>query len=317
MYRENFYDVIASTGQKINTVVIPKNSGLKAYVSGVLAESGLDLQDAVQTGKNKLVLKDLTFILKRGEDVPQVVCDYAARGVPVLGITGDDLYDEFRLREPTTCLKLENTYDWFDPSASYKRPALCFINKEGDMASVPLEARIAINKKYPLTSRDYLAKSAMLKGKTFKETSYAGDVELAVSDCAADCAIDIVYTGTTLSSNKLKVADIVRFSDIAVISPFGKEESSLAVALNTEYGKLKQRLEYPTGSFTSEMLKDIDKVTSKGAEEWGELVKAFKKQPDPDFVGEAADVTYVLMAMLVKRGVPLDSLAGEMSKRQK
>ncbi len=317
MFRENIYDVIKKTGENVSALVIPKNSGLRGYAEEVLKDAGLDLKKARLVSKNKLRLDDLTIILKRGEDIPQTVVDAARRGEFVLGITGDDLYDEYRLREPGSILQIENTYDWFDENARYLRPALCLINKSGCAKDIPLEAKIAINAKYPYTSRDYLDKSPNVAGRKFIQTQYWGDVELTVSEGTHDCAIDIVYSGETLERNSLSVADIVRFSDLVVISPLRKEDDMFARALRKEYMELTQRLQYPTDSFTSKMLQEIDIIASKGAEEWGELIKALKKESDLAMLGELADVQYVIMAMMVKRGIPLDTLAEEMLRRQR
>ena len=57
MYRENIYDVMEATGEKISTLVIPKNSGLKGYAWKVLREAGLKLDDTEQVAKNKLRLQ--------------------------------------------------------------------------------------------------------------------------------------------------------------------------------------------------------------------------------------------------------------------
>ena len=73
MYRENIYDVMNATGEKISTLVIPKNTGLRGYAWKVLKEAGLKLDDAKQVGKNKLKLGDLSLVLKRGEDIGKKV----------------------------------------------------------------------------------------------------------------------------------------------------------------------------------------------------------------------------------------------------
>jgi len=226
MYQENIYEVIENTGENVSTLVIPKNTGLKGYAWKVLKQAGLDLNEAVEVVEDTLRVGDLTLIQKRGEDIPQLVVDYATRrGEAVLGITGDDLYDEFRLRFPDNPLRIENTYDWFDPNARYLRPAMCFINRSGSIGDVPLEARIGVNAKYVYTSRDYLTKSPLMQGRDFDVVIYNGGVEMTVADRTTDCAIDTVYSGKTLGKNGLSVVDIVRFSDLVVVSPLGGNRS--------------------------------------------------------------------------------------------
>ena len=117
MYRENIYDVIKATGEKVSTLVVPKNNGLKGYAWEVMKESGLDLESAKELEKGKLKVGDLTVLLRRGEDIPQIVVDEFNNGNIILGLTGDDLYDEYRFRNPNSPLEVENTYDWFDENA--------------------------------------------------------------------------------------------------------------------------------------------------------------------------------------------------------
>lgn len=223
MYRENIYDVMSGTGHRISKLIIPKNTGLKGYAWEVLREAGLKLDDAQEVARNKLRLNDLGIILKRGEDIPQLVMDYAERGEVVIGVTGDDLFDEYRLGNPNHRLKVENTYDWLDENARFKRPALCLINGTGNVGDVPLEARVAINGKYQHTSGDYLTKSPEMKKRRFERRIYFGDVEITVAEGTSDCCIDVVYSGETIDANNLKVIEIVRFSDIVAISPLKRD----------------------------------------------------------------------------------------------
>jgi len=316
MYRENIYDVMNATGEKISTLVIPKNTGLRGYAWKVLKEAGLKLDDAKQVGKNKLKLGDLTLVLKRGEDIPQLVMDYLTRNSEVvLGVTGDDLYDEFRFRVSQNPLKIENTYDWFDENARYFRPTLCFINRTGNAEDVPLEARIAVNAKYEFTSSEYLRNSPLTKGRVFIKTSYSGDVEITVAEGTNDCCIDTVYSGKTLDENGLKVIQKIRFSDLVVISPLKRDESLFGKVMSKEYEQVKTKKEFPTDSYTSKLLADPEKVTRKANEELYELIQAFYGRGD--FVGESADVMYAINLMLVSAGYSLNDIAKEMAKRQK
>ena len=147
MYHENIYRIIEATGKQINTIIIPKNTGLKGYAWKVLKKAGLNLEEAQKVSRTELRLGDLRLWLRRGEDIPQIVQDEKERGNAVLGVTGDDLYDEYRLRDPENTLKVENTYDWFDndpkTGAKYFRPALFMIGKSPETEKVPLEVRVS------------------------------------------------------------------------------------------------------------------------------------------------------------------------------
>ena len=221
MYRENIYDVVKGTGENVSTLVIPKNSGLKGYAWKVMEEAGLKLKSAEEIGKNKLKVGDLTILLRRGEDIPQIVVDEFARGKLVLGLTGDDLYDEYRLRNPENPLRIENTYDWFDESARFFRPTLCLVNRTGNGEDIPLEARVAVDSKYERTSRNYLQTSALFNGKKPSVLVYNGDLESTVASGTNDCCIDVVYSGSTLQQDGLGIVQKIRFSDLVVISPLG------------------------------------------------------------------------------------------------
>jgi phosphoribosyl-ATP pyrophosphohydrolase len=318
MYQENIYGIIEGTGEKVSTLIIPKNSGLKGYAWKVLKQAGLDLDEAVEVAENTSRIGELTLIQKRGEDIPQLVVDYAVkRGEVVLGVTGDDLYDEFRLRFPDNPLKVENTYDWFDEKAKYLRPALCFINKTGNAEDVPLEARVAINTKYEVTSRDFLVKSPLVQERNFDVAVYNGDVEITVAEGTADCAIDAVYSGKTLDKRDLRVIDRVRFSDLVVLSPLKQDASLFDRAMTKEYAQVLDRLQRPTDSYTSRLLADPEKLARKSNEEMLELILAVLGVGDGKVIPEAADVMYTVNMLLAKANVSLDDVAREMSKRQK
>lgn len=313
MYRENIYDVMNATGEKISTLIIPKNSGLN-YFGQVLKEAGLNLDEAKKVGKDKMELNGLTLVLERGEDVPRVVMDFRDMGEVVLGITGDDLYDEFGLRNPDNMLRVENTYDWCDSEAKFGRPALCLINSTGRIEDIPLEAAVAINSKYLYTARQYLRDSQVSGGRTFRETIYEGNVEGRVEQ-GKDCGIEIVYSGRSLEEKQLEIADVVRLSDLVVISPLGSRESLIGNTMEREYQQILSRLRNPTDSYTSELLQDCDKIARKLIEEAYELGQAlFGRGNVPS---EAADLIYALNIAAVKGDVTLEQLAEEMAKRQK
>ena len=234
MYRENIYDVINAVGEPISALVIPKNTGLKGYAWKVLKEAGLDLKKAQQLDKSTLKLGNLILWLRRGEDIPQIVADEFRNGRVVLGLTGYDLLDEYRLRNPDNTLKVENTYVWYVEEARFRRPALSLINITGQIKDVPLEAFVALNTKYEYNGRLYLSKSPLLISRKYQLKIYFGDLEDRVAKNAADCCIDTVYSGSTIDENGLKVIELIRFSDLVVISPLRKDSQGLLEKLAVE-----------------------------------------------------------------------------------
>ena len=239
MYRENIYDVINATGERVSALLVPINRRLKAYTWKVLGEAGLKMDEAKQIAEDTLEVGGLKLVLRRGENIPQAIVEFARKGEVVLGITGDELYDEKRLQRPNSILRVENTYDWFDEAAKFYRPALCLFNRTGNAGDIPRLKNwnsssilnspklptAALNEKYLETSKNYLQKSpltgdikmwrSMIEGGSNMESYVKRDGKRR----GADCGIDIVYTGKTLKELGLKIVDIVRFSDLVVVSP--------------------------------------------------------------------------------------------------
>lgn len=70
------------------------------------------------------------------------------------------------------------------------------------------------------------------------------------------------------------------------------------------------------GSYTCYLLDaGIDKILKKVAEESGETIIAAKNGDSAEVVNEAADLIFHLMVLLVKSGIPLESLTGELRRR--
>lgn len=215
MYRERivqFYPL----GQGV--LVIPKNPGLKGYAWKVLKEAGLEPSKWDKTVDTIVQDNWLTVLLRRGEDIPQVVLDENEMGRIAIGLTGDDLFDEYRMRKSKHGLRVLNTYDWFDPEARFLRPALCLINKSGNVNDLPLEVKVALNGKYEITGRNYLANDTKMEGKSFIVTTFEGNLEDALARGSYDCCIDTIYSGRSIDKRELKVADIIRFSDLVLIT---------------------------------------------------------------------------------------------------
>ncbi len=194
------------------TVFVPTNSGLQ-YVR----DRGLDFL------KEKFSGLELNIQEQRGEYIPELVNSLYEDREPVIGITGEDLFDNFlfekygspvnkRLFFKNLSLRNKGPYE----NAFLGLPALCILGKGGIALDKFVEAypnvrysevrqlraaelqepdfngkRIAIPKRYeaPIRSRVRLngAELLLLDGKV--------DVTAARGD--ADYAIDIVLTGRT------------------------------------------------------------------------------------------------------------------------
>lgn len=316
MYRENIYEVIERTGEKITTLVVPKNSGLKGYAWNVLKEAGLEVDNAVEVSEYRLKVGDLTLLLRRGEDIPKDIFEFFQKGELMLGVTGDDLFDEFQLRQPNSGLKVVNTYDWFDTNARYFRPATCFISRTGRFEDIPDSARAGVNAKYLLSSRMYFEGTTQLRGKTLAVSEYTGGVDESVADGRNDFCIDVVYAGDTVDRLGLKViGEPIRFTDLVVIGPF-REVSPIGEAMEREYVTLSERLKNPSGSYTSRLLQGEEGgMRRKLGEEALEVVMA--AFGEGNLVEELADLEYAKAGVMVNHGITLEQLASVMMARQK
>ena len=221
MYREKFYDVLGAIGERVDLVVVPKNSGLKGYVWKVLKEAGFDLEKARKVSETKLDMDGLTVLLRRGEDVPRIVEVERRVGRFAVGVTGDDLFDEYRYGNPNNRLSLVNTYDWDDENAEFRRPTMCLMVRNDQVLAAPSEINLGINSKYECTGRLYLATSDVVKGLRMNIETFDGDLEETVERfCIAMC-IDNVYSGKTRRDANLDIVERIRASDVSVIAPAG------------------------------------------------------------------------------------------------
>ena len=217
MFRERIGQFIAEDRA---TLYVPKNSGLNEYVWDILRIVGVREDGAFERSDQSSGKLDI--LTARGEDIPQRVDDCGHRGEVAYGLTGDDLFDEYILAAMHSPLAVLNTYDWYDPSAQYNRPALCLMNPTGELPSPGSKVSVAVNKKYERTSRRYLSERFGASDVHCNVVTYAGDTENTVREGTHDWCIEVVYRGekspdSAMVQTGLKVAEIVRFSDISLI----------------------------------------------------------------------------------------------------
>ena len=289
---------------------IPKNSGLHEYVNNLLSEIGVSAGGEFTRADESV--GTLEIISARGEDVPQRVDDCLLRGEVAYGLTGDDLFDEYMLGADDSPLGVLNTYDWFDPSAQFYRPALCLLNREGQIPDSSAMVSIAVNKKYELSSRQYLSQRFQASKLQISIAAYAGDTENTVAEGTHDWCIEVVYRGerspaSAMSKTGLKVAEVVRFSDISLI---GRE---IVNPWEEEYRRISAVAQKPTGSNTSKLLADSNAICKKVGEESAEFVRAFTQETGiPE---EFNGVVYALMAAAAKQQVPWREIEADLKSR--
>jgi len=289
---------------------IPKNSGLHEYVNNLLSDIGVSDRGAFTRADESV--GTLEIISARGEDVPQRVDDCLLRGEVAYGLTGDDLFDEYMLGAGNSPLGVLNTYDWFDPNAQFYRPALCLLNHEGRIPDSSVMVSIAVNKKYELSSRQYLSQRFQSSKLQISIVAYAGDTENTVAEGTHDWCVEVVYRGerspaSAMSKTGLKVAEVVRFSDISLI---GRE---IVNPWEEEYRRISAVAQKPTGSSTSKLLADSNAICKKVGEESAEFVRAFTQEKGiPE---EFNGVVYALMVAAAKLQVPWQVIEADLKSR--
>ncbi len=277
-------------------VLLPKNSGLK--------EKSLEaLQKAGFLGKG---IKALEF---RGEDIPFLVERFSFEGEPVFGITGRDLFQEYRM-ENQSRLSVIQCFEWQDQLFMFEKPCLCLLSKPGKKWRE--KNIVAVNRKYRRISENFLEKFRR-DGIRIETIEVNGNTELAVSDGLADKCIEIVCSGKSFKKQGLEVEEKVFESDLVLI---GETKKSNLFDLNALYSELKKREKSTVAeSYTKKLFEDRELLARKLNEECFELVNAFFGSRRAKVVWEASDLLYFLTAMLVKKGVSFEEIWNELGRR--
>jgi ATP phosphoribosyltransferase len=200
------------------TLFIPKNNRLGIQALRLINKIR-SLGPAVRLNDTTLMFGGLIALLRRGEDIPKRIERLYEKGEFSYGITGEDLFEEYLLRNPKSKLVKRAVYEWNDYDMLFGKPALCLINKTGLLDFEKGEVTAALSPKYEYTSIKFLQKEPLLKNVSLKYDLYCGDLEAAVTEGIADFCVDIVSSGNTIKEKKLIIARVFRYSDLALISP--------------------------------------------------------------------------------------------------
>lgn len=308
MFREPIGQFVTETEARL---FVPRNGGLNDYVTDLLGHAGVSADGTFVTASGETGRLRITAI--RGEDVGRRVEDCVERGEAAYGLTGDDLFDAYRHETPNTRLDVLNTYDWFDPDAQFYRPALCLLSRDGRLPEDG-PVSIAVNRKYHRISEAYLSRRLGPEAVDYTVVPYAGDTENTVAEGTHAACVEIVYRGersaeSALSRAGLRIVDIVRFSDIALIGPV------MTNPWAEEYGRIVSVAERPAGSYTAGLLADDNRICKKVGEESAEYVRAF-------IVGEGMPeefngVVYALMVAAARRGIAWRDIEADLRSRWK
>jgi ATP phosphoribosyltransferase len=183
-------------------IVVPKNQGLKEYKEKILAE-----------------LKSLNskILEVRGEDVGFWVDELSKIEKKVIGLTGEDLFKEYCLRQKENKIKTIRKIEWKDEKALFKKPVLCLIgSKYSSLEKMPKQLKVCIASKYKEIAKRYL-NQLETKGYTFDKIYANGSIETSIIAGISDLIVDIVYTGKSIEEAKLAIYDIIFESNFLVI----------------------------------------------------------------------------------------------------
>lgn len=178
--------------------IVPKNSGL-AICKEIIKEYSGEILEV------------------RGEDVPLFVSELLQQNKNVIGITGEDLFKEFLLKNRNSGLELVRTIIWNDPTCIYGKPTLCLLgDKSKKLEFMERNLKVCVNKKYAKISKRYLSLWEA-RGFCFEKLYLSGATESAFTNKLVDLVIDIVYSGKSAEEAGLAIYDKIFSSDIVII----------------------------------------------------------------------------------------------------
>lgn len=215
--------------------MLPKNSGLELY-----------RQELEGLPNEKVIV--------RAEDVPVFVEEMIQKGKKVIGLTGEDLYKEYKLKNVISQIGVIEKIPWVDQTAIFNKPTLCLLGPIGKklknlacakqgfakpetiqtkglqgvnksrsfyceqqlFLDISSKPKVAINSKYKYLSEKFL-KEIEQKGFSFDKMYLNGCTEEAYQMGLCDLVIDIVYSGKSAREAGLGVIERIMESDIVLL----------------------------------------------------------------------------------------------------
>lgn len=167
------------------------------------------------------------------------------------------------------------------------------------------------------------------KGETSGNTQRVSAVFL---DCDQDALVVLVepagpacHTGERTCFHKAIATDQSSPPNVQSAAARSKAEPANAAA-NCDLGGLldqlysliaSRRIERPAGSYTTYLFNQgLDKILKKVGEESAETIIAAKNAGAEPLVAETSDLLYHLLVLLVERGITLDDIRLELTRRQ-
>ena len=159
-------------------------------------------------------------IIVRAEDVCVFVEEMLKKGKKCVGLTGEDLYKEYKLKNVISSVGVTEKILWMDQTAIFNKPTLCLLGPIGkklknlDISST--KPKVAINSKYKYLSEKFLNELGQ-KGNSFEKVYLNGCTEEAYQMGLCDLVIDIVYSGKSAREAGLGIIERIMESDIVLV----------------------------------------------------------------------------------------------------
>lgn len=204
--------------------IVPKNSGLK--ICRNIAEKNFN---------NKKIL------MVRGEDVPIFVEKFNRTYKKAIGITGEDLYKEFLIKNSNSRVKIIKSIDWSDKESYFGSPSLCLLGpKDKKINQLPRNLNICINKKYSGLAEEIISRLEKNESKKVEKIYLSGATEEAFENGLCNLIIDIVYSGNSAQKAGLEIYEKITSSNIVIIGDKKIEEIRENLLKKNQLNKLKE-----------------------------------------------------------------------------
>ncbi|MFA6065355.1 MAG: hypothetical protein WC746_05925 [archaeon] len=159
-------------------------------------------------------------MIVRGEDVAFFVECISKKGTKCVGLTGEDLFCEYQLKNPSCETVAIQTIPWVQEGAMFGKPTLCLLGPIGgelnNLDKNSVKQTVAISSKYKSIANKYLAKLEK-KGVSFDKIFLTGSVETAAKVGIATFVIDIVSSGRSAREAGLMVYDKLMESNVVLV----------------------------------------------------------------------------------------------------
>lgn len=158
------------------------------------------------------------------------------------------------------------------------------------------------------------------RGELWNKGATSGNTQRVVSvsvDCDADALLyRVVPNGPACHTGAASCFATTVALDGAAIEPageaFARAVGALARTIET------RKANPPAGSYTAKLFAGgVDRIAKKIGEEATEVVIAAKNDDRAELVWETADLLYHTLVLLAERGVALDEVGAELSRRAK